>query len=207
VSEWPKVGDSLFGPGPWSSEGILGAFPSHEGLGYYAAAYKEAAEELVQAVLDQRAAADSAIYPILYLYRHYVELMLKEIIYLGEALEKKRTASGHEHHSVDKLWREVRQILERTFPEGQREGTDSVERVVLELAKIDPSGEAFRYPWKRKKTGGGTTWPNSVQLNLENLRQVIRGVSALLDGSCDAMDEMLRTQADMDADLAAEGHE
>jgi hypothetical protein len=107
MADWPKAGDSLFGTGPWSAEGILGTFTWPDGFYYYAVAYREAADELVQTVIDQRISPDSAIYPILYLYRHYVELILKQIIESGEMLEKK-SDSGHEHHQLDRLWQQAR---------------------------------------------------------------------------------------------------
>jgi hypothetical protein len=202
MPDWPKAGDSFFGAGSWKAEGVLGAFVEHDGYYYYAAAYKEAGDELVQAVLDDRLQADSAVYPVLYLYRHYVELILKDIVGIGAKLEKSGAASPG-HHIVRDLWQnEVRPLLERTFPEGKKEDTDIVEKCVLELASIDASGEASRYPTKKK--GGDPTWPKTEQLNLDNMRQVMKRIATFLDGSSEAMADLLQSQADIDADMASE---
>jgi hypothetical protein len=97
--------------------------------------------------------------------------------------------------------------LESTFPEGDRADTDAVEKCINEVASIDPSGEALRYGRKKQKQGGGTTWSNPVQINLANTRDVMNGLSAFLDGSYEAMSELLQCQSDMDADLDSEWSE
>jgi hypothetical protein len=48
LSDWPKTGDTLFGVGVWKAEALLGAYAG-DGFYYYAAAYKEAADALVEA--------------------------------------------------------------------------------------------------------------------------------------------------------------
>jgi hypothetical protein len=173
------------------------ALPEDDGNYYYAAAYKEAADKLVQAVLDKRLAKDSAIYPTLYLYRHYVELMLKEIIELGAQLDE-NDAIAPEHHKIDQLWQDARTMLERAFPDEDKEDADAVERIVRELASVDASGEAFRYS-RRKRTKeqkrngehGDPTLPAPRQLNLDNMRHVMNRVAMFLDACCAGMQYLL----------------
>ena len=49
----------------------------------YAMGYKIATETLVDKVLSEQTNQDHLIYPIVFLYRHYIELRLKEIIDTG----------------------------------------------------------------------------------------------------------------------------
>jgi hypothetical protein len=198
--DWPKTGDSLFsGSGDWNAEAVLGVFDGN-GLYEYATAYKDAADALVEGVLSHRLVADSTVYPVLYLYRHYVELILKGINHIGEQLHKTPNQSL-EGHRIDDLWQTVRPQLEQAFPEAAKAVTDAVEKCIREWAEIDGSGEAFRYAGKRQSQGGGQTLTRGRQVNLAHLREVMNGLSMFLDGSYDKMSELLRCQCDMNADL------
>lgn len=201
-SDWPKAGDSLHGAGPWKAEALVGVFEVDWEYDY-ASAYKEAADELVRGVLDQRLAPDSAVYPILFLYRHYIELILKGIVAIGAKLEK-ATVSYEKIHAINDLWRKARARLEQAFPEAEKTDTDIVEQCIREFATWDASGEASRYA---RRKNGASTWNGTKQLNLANMRDVMSRMAGLLDGSYEGMCEQLQCQADMDADLSSESSE
>jgi hypothetical protein len=202
-AEWPKVGDSLFGAGPWKAEALVGAY-SGDGLYDYAAAYKDAADALVDDVLSFRFPVDSVVYPIIFLYRHYVELILKGIIEVGLQLEPQVNARSKEHHRIKDLWLSARPLLEQLFPDGDSIATDAVEKCIEELDSIDSSGEAFRYGNKTRKQGGGKMWNGHIQINLGNIRDVMNRHSVFLDGSYEAMEDLLQCQYEMEADLNSE---
>lgn len=52
----------------------------------YALAYKEGADRLVESLVENGYAHHKLVLPIIFLYRHYVELHLKELILEGKKL-------------------------------------------------------------------------------------------------------------------------
>ncbi len=95
---WPTKGDRIFSPG-WD------ATPAHfvdERAYRLGKGYKLAGDVLVGNFLGEPRDHDNLIYPILYCYRHYIEVALKEIVeshgqWVGITLSKK-------DHNLPKLW-------------------------------------------------------------------------------------------------------
>jgi hypothetical protein len=72
---WPAPGDSLFAAaGEWKT---LAALLKYSDFLTYAGSYKDAADAVVETIELKRRGADSMVYAAMFLYRHYVELMLK----------------------------------------------------------------------------------------------------------------------------------
>lgn len=79
ASWWPQKGDTLFASGiDWESEALIDQ-PWNSIL-VYALGYKDAADLVVAGVQSRDIAPDLAVYPACFLYRHYLELMLKALI-------------------------------------------------------------------------------------------------------------------------------
>ncbi|MGH9789798.1 MAG: hypothetical protein ACRD5W_01190 [Candidatus Acidiferrales bacterium] len=193
-SQWPQPGDSLLAAGPdWENEALLNVFV--DGFLHYALGYKEAADLVVQATEAGSASRDAAGLAVCFMYRQYLELMLKGLINLGRMLEH-RTSGYPPHHRIADLWKECRELLEKAFPEGEKGDTDAVEECIKELAGLDPVGEAFRYAADKKRAPSLT---HNVQLNLRNIRDVMARMNGYLTGSYDALDELVQAQADMDS--------
>jgi hypothetical protein len=117
--------------------------------------------------------ADLAM-PLMYCYRHAVELRLKHVWTVAGWLELAQDApvpEPLEGHKLQQLWRDVKLILAERVPPHRRalSELDTAEIVVLELDRLDPSGVGFRYPGKLKKLGGGPTLPRDIAVNLENV--------------------------------------
>jgi hypothetical protein len=184
--DWPTVADSLFRTGEdWNNEALFS--PPLAGYLSYANSYKEAADCLVSSIETGFLKPDLVCYPILYLYHHWLELILKGIILLD--CEYKATDCPYEkhEHNVDTLWSKCRPILEETFPEGDKRETDAVERFIKQIASVDRSGELSKYPELQK---GGRSFEKPVQLNLRNLREIASRVDCFLSTSYDALDDL-----------------
>ena len=97
------------------------------------------------AVLEKEQRADTLIYPVAFLYRHYLELRLKEIIVQGAELLAQQS-DLKPVHKLDVLWNSVRSILETVWPNGPRTDLDAVENVIGQFHKLDLTSMAFRYP-------------------------------------------------------------
>lgn len=88
---WPKPRPALLGPhGDWSNNAVLNRMTGEEWW-VYAEGYARGAEILVRHVVDGNRDLDFLVYPIVFLYRHHLELALKDLIRgAGDLLGKRR---------------------------------------------------------------------------------------------------------------------
>jgi len=137
----------LFGfkPGGPSTELLACLNFVDDHMGGAAKGYRQAAELLTQCLGDRKGDLDFLVYPIVFLWRHYLELELKV---LRQALQGK----GDLHHKLILLWQECRSLLERHVCSPDSGDLDKIEGRIREFQDIDPDSMAFRYT-KHKKTG------------------------------------------------------
>ena len=76
--KWPSPDDELFKEGEdWWNTAIIG---TPGGLSLIAAGFLQAGDLLVEHVASTQMDQDSLVYPIMFSYRHYLELTLKMVI-------------------------------------------------------------------------------------------------------------------------------
>lgn len=110
--------------------------------GAQAIGYREAAEMLIDVVIKRRArTSKTLLHPILFLYRHSVELRLKRL------LEEYGGDGAPNRHELDKLWPACKEVITRYLPETDFE---KVDRLIAELHAVDPDSQTFRYAKTRK---------------------------------------------------------
>ena len=185
---WPQSGDKLFEEGSdWWNNAVTDFRP---GDWYpYVEGYRRAADVLVQHVAKHRSDTDLLVYPIAFLYRHYLELHLKTLIQEGSKLQESQPKPRHTH-DLGQLWQECRSVLEGLSTQCPEADLDAVEACIRELSEIDPRSMAFRYPVD--KTGS----PSCSQLGRVSLRQMAE-VMARLAGLLDAIE----TEADLELEF------
>ncbi len=120
----------------------------------YVLGYFDAAKRLADLILTRRAPIDIAIYPVVYLYRHAVELALKEL-HEDFARILKTSEEPLHGHKLLKLWQKVEPNLGlldpvdvgRTCYELEMDAPDvaRVAALIGQLARVDPDGQAARY--------------------------------------------------------------
>jgi hypothetical protein len=81
----------------------------------------------------------------LLLFRHYVELVCKEIIKNGSTNLKPRKI-----HTLDVLWQDTRKIIVSRVSEVSPETLDEIQKFILEIHHHDPDGQAARYDADRQ---------------------------------------------------------
>ena len=164
----------------------------------YATGYREAADQLVEQAITVHHHLDVLVYPIVFLYRQYLELRLKEIILQGNLLLDHHV-SVPATHELDALWVSAQRVVKEVWPNADdREGLEGIDAVVQELAAVDPQSMAFRYPVD-KKTRKPLIRPSITHINLRNFRDVLREVSSLLDGASTGITEYLSDKSEMRA--------
>lgn len=110
------------------------------------------------------------------------------------------------HHRLSDLWITARRYIEEAQPPAPSESRylEAIGERMGELGHLDPASYAFRYP---EDTHGSPTLREADHINLKQLKDVIQGMSVVLDGNSMAMWESLEAKHDMmveDADYANE---
>ena len=173
---WPKPNESLFrSDDDWTLNACVNCHrPS---LGAVADGYKEGAEALARATSNGDATLDLAILPIVFLYRQYLELKLKELIDTGRRLESE--GEGYPPtHDLLKLWNEAQRLLKAHYGNAAPSELNNVRPCINELALHDPESFAFRYPTDKR---GNATLRGIVHINLRHLYETMERISDLLD--------------------------
>ncbi len=196
---WPEKGDDLFnGEGHRWEFACLNFSPDQWDL--YAYGYKRAADLLVEHVKHTGEDQDTLVYPIVFSYRQYLELRLKQLIMKGNQLLG-ISEQFPNTHDINKLWRLCRRILEKVWPEGLPEDLDTVEECIDQLWRKDPGSMAFRYP---TDTAGRPSLAGLRQINLANMSTVMDKISSLLEGSSIGIYEYLGSKREMEEEFREE---
>ncbi len=143
----------------------------------YADGYKRAADLLVEN-LETTYDVNTVVYPIMFLYRQYIELTLKEIIAYGNYLNE-QSNTGRVSHDLEALWPECRSVIEKHLPEVTAKDVQKIERLVEKFSELDPTSTTFRYPAKRD---GKSSFPyNLGPINLRQTAEAMKEFSSLLE--------------------------
>jgi hypothetical protein len=181
---WPKLGDRLLKASPHKGADFSGdAWSRHV---FIWSGYMQAADILVRQTRDPH--QHVLIYPILFMYRHGLELAMKWIIeqygrFVGIYIEEQER-----NHALWALWLKTKDVIEKLGSGGgdDDEALKVVERIVKDFHDLDKANIAFRYP--TNKNGEIINLPKS-SIDLENIRDVMEGVDGFfsgVDGQLDA---------------------
>lgn len=187
-----KKDDKLFGPGEEHFWDMDLDFIGGELQGHIWA-YKRAADHLIAVIIcgDHPLGDYADVYPVIALYRHYIELELKSIIYTAHsALERpmsrglEKNISGRRGHQIKWLWNRAK-ILVRMV------GADDTEELTLMDHYIDQVDsvpyDLGRYPWTAR--GEELELPDQC-INLITLRVFMERVGGYLRGVADYLEEL-----------------
>lgn len=175
--------------------------------------YQEAVNLIVDFMVKTRK-RNFMVFPVIFLFRHYIELMLKEIIvnnweYLGVS---RPFPKGHD---IYRLWGICRKALQETdklvdqgfarskdYAEQTVKAYDALEADLNKFAEIDPDSEHFRYPVDTK----GEPIVLKEELLIEILRdlpELVKRISENLDGISSGIYTILQNKYD---GLAQQGY-
>lgn len=154
--------------------------------------YREAADLLTEIATSGRN-NDMLVFPIIFLYRHAIELHLKAIIHNGQALYDEATGSRmplERVHNLAGLWRNVRAMMVAIEPDCEENDLNlpKVEALILELHELDERGTAYRYPEGPKVAG---------QVNLANMAEMLSAALDYLDGIAGGLEAMTEMRGDL----------
>jgi hypothetical protein len=198
----PRKGDNLFKhdlPDELGGHTRLGSNPKAYTLGY-----RRAAEQLSRYALANQRECSSLAYPIVFLYRHHIELALKRIIYCIPAVLRRNLTDQEKknlgNHRLDLIWADLEPIFESiceavNWGKPEADDLEGIRDYVSQISAVDPLSMNFRY-WKSKK--GEPSLPDS--LNSFNIRHFSEMMGRLAD-FIEALDTATTAAGEMRDDL------
>lgn len=196
----PEKGDQLFIPGrDWWHNACLNYLPDDWEL--YAIGYKQAADVLVEYIKACQSHQDSLVFPIVFLYRQYLELRLKQLIKDGNHLLD-RAEDFEDTHDLEKLWGDCKSVLEGIEPKPEKKELDAIDNLISQFCKVDPGFFSFRYSVTKKdqktKERARSLPTDLKHINLRNLKEVMSKISNFLDGASDMISVYSEHKSEME---------
>lgn len=169
--------------------------------GIYADGFKRAAELLIGNVRSTYE-INTVVFPILFLCRHHIELMLKEIIGYGLYLsEQVRTPPGG--HDLENLWNEAKAYIRKEISDVSTGELEHIEHLILEIHALDPTSEGSRYPVIRKRAQSGRnasfSW-DSPHINVDELGDKMKTIGEFLHNVANFLSVAQNLEAEFRAD-------
>jgi hypothetical protein len=160
--------------------------------------YKDSAFDLLKNLIDKKEvdwiALDSKIFPIIFIFRQFLELILKQTLRF-EKLIKNEIQSDElgfkTTHSLEKLWEELKPIIQSRYKqydeitqEGLLEKDNTICDMISELDRLDSGSFAFRYPFEKPKNGTDKIEYSlpKMTIDLQNLQDSMRKLTAYFEG-------------------------
>jgi hypothetical protein len=183
---WPKLGERVF-----DSDGEVHTTVSvtmlwdGRWLGY-AEGYRRAAGRLVQQYVTGGFNEDHSYigYPVAFLYRHALELRIKHVLLLGNALIGSPLDFTDRHDLVG-LWSECEAVLRQLWSAGQDEDFAAITDQIAQFSEVDPDGFRFRYPVTTARSGSRQPSLDSTfrEFGLRTFAERMEGLIGFFDGA------------------------
>ena len=173
---WPEKGDELFSKEGDRRMNVCTSISANN-LSVYSEGYKRAADIIIDSLEDYYFEINFLFHPVLYLYRHHIELTLKSIIGYANILEECDN-SFPRTHDLSILWMKARDKIKIIGDEIQEDDLKAVDDLIAQFADFDPLSTTFRYPIDSK---GEPSIKNHIILNLSHFKSVIEKLSAFLE--------------------------
>lgn len=174
---FPQSSDTLF------KEEVppdYGAWLQNKGNKFYlySEGYKEAGNRLYEFCSKNRFSVNTLIYPVVFNYRQFIELRLKELIMMGYRLLDINKDFANEH-SLLKLWVTYKNDILANIGNVEPEILNNVERTISQFNTEDPKSMSFRYPISNSTKRN--EYINRDTIDLDNFKKVIDRLVYFLD--------------------------
>ena len=173
----PQPGRDFFGPASdWWHNAVVSQFGTSWYV--YAEGYRTAADLLVASASKDRSSVNFLIYPIVFLYRQYVELSLKSML-RDSATLLCRDIPLSTRHELGPLWSQLTPLLKEAL------GTNLTKRelqvltnLVRQFSDSDPTSQTFRYP---EQTDGSPARFPETHINIRRLRDEVTNAATVVE--------------------------
>jgi hypothetical protein len=189
---WPRSGDDPFGLDSRSRLVACLNFTHDEPWIGYVEGFKRLADLGVAHLEETGHGHDFLVYPIVYAYRHHIELALKMVIRSARAVLDEQ-GDLPKTHKLLALW-DVAEPLLRAVADDQ-ETYGAVRECLVHFDELDPTSESFRYP---VTASGEAVLPGVRSLDLGKVREVVERVSTFLDCAAQELTVRLDVQSEIE---------
>jgi hypothetical protein len=205
---YPKKGDPVLpSPAPFDR---YGGDPADA----CAFGYRRAARILAEDAFE-RGDEVFLLYPVVFLYRHHVELMLKNLIYAfdhpsvrqktgAEELDetdRQNLSNGKKAHSLQRLWGQLLPVVKALGNDiHHSETVEGISSYIQQLNEIDPDSVSFRYTTaiagtkaklrKAQKRGAEVNIQTFAKA-MERLANYLEGLDGYASAIIEAHDDMI----------------
>jgi hypothetical protein len=208
----PRKGDVLFRDDlpDWPNNACLNSTFGDDQLAY-TEGYRRGANRLLRHVIEEQTDQDFLLYPIIFLYRHHIELILKRLIVRAPYLiDRELTETEKKHlggHRLDLLWQDLKpmftQICEAAgWGRPNQDDIDGIEDYIRQMVKLDPESFTFRYA--RSKKGDPSLPADLKRINLRHFGEVMERLASHLDGIDSATSHIEEVKLEMEAEWRSE---
>jgi hypothetical protein len=154
---------------------------------YYRGGFLFTAQQLAYKILSLYDSGEPLVYPMLYSFRHFMELSFKRIIALGA--EVSYCEEPHKNHDLSTLWSIARDVVESApFVDLEWERI-RIERLVDEFNRIDQTSTALRYATNRD--GRPSLGEAVMKINVSALSEHIDFVGSSLNSYISMMHHLV----------------
>jgi hypothetical protein len=202
----PRKGDKLFRGDlrDWQNNACLG-----EGDEFaYREGYRRGAQALIRVVENTQIDQDFLVYPIVFLYRHHIELALKRIIrqspYLIERPLTKIESVHLDQHRLDWLWQDFRPMAAAItkaagWDELPPEDIEGIDDYIRQIVEVDSGSYSLRYAHSKK---GDPSLPKGLtHINLRHFGELMERLANYLDSLEAAMCHLEELKQEYEAEL------
>lgn len=157
-SIYPKRGEKLFVNGDYETNSYIPASingKTEDLLNKYYNGFKELADAGVEQIIansHSNAVKDKLVFPIMFNYRHYIELILKKYAIKYANDESERMELGQKlGHNLEFYWRKVKPLLIDVYSahDNLEEISEATESYILQFQELDRGSFTFRYPFAK----------------------------------------------------------
>lgn len=178
---WPDRPSVAFGPSEPRGLNADVRWAQRYGNGWfgYVEGYARAASAVFDRAVRDCWSPEYIVWPLAFLWRHHIEIALKDIIAAGRELAGE-TDGFPKGHRLGHLWQTAKPYIQQCGAPDSPE-LAHVEAMIAEFEGIDPGGDGFRYPIGIDRNG--VSLPNApAQVNLEQLQQAMEAVANFFSG-------------------------
>lgn len=178
---------------------------SHDGFGVYCKGYRHAARHLAEQMVNRHNPSDLpidiAVYPLMFLYQHHIELRIKQLLMACSILEE-MPQWPPDKHKIRDYWDVVRHTIEKHLPEADWSQNQHATRLIRELTEVDPAGMSGRYPFQRVNgkfhVEEGVSFRGHKLLNIRHFVNTIEKLCEYLETIVSAVEYCLENRNESD---------
>jgi hypothetical protein len=184
--------DTLFKKNPFKDflldEDSHALFPGQPVYSVHAKYYKQAGDQLVESALNDSSLLDVNCLPACYLYRHAIELFIKDLLWKLRWLDTNQKGLPETDHNLESLWNlleaHMNSLYARIPFDRPLSKTDLgyIRKLIRIFHGYDDQSFSFRYPYQRK---GGRTLVGTLSVDLKilgvQMSEVFDRLNYLLD--------------------------